>query len=247
MATIATAAPQRSRPEAVAPTWHTIGFLVLMFSAAFLQAFRLIPFRVHTRMQFYLFTIVFEVLMVIYVWVFGLRVRGKTLRELIGGKWDSAAAVLLDIGISLLFGIIVLLVLGVLRYMLGANPAAVRAIKVLSPRSTAELLVWVLLSTTAGFCEELLFRGYLQRQLLALTTRIEIAIPLQAIVFGVGHLYEGWKGAVSIVVYGAMFGWLAVLRKSLRPGMLQHAGYDSLVGISAFLLNKYNRWPPGLL
>ncbi|HXX20815.1 MAG TPA: type II CAAX endopeptidase family protein [Candidatus Acidoferrum sp.] len=247
MATIATATPQSSRPELVAPVWHTIGFLLLMFSAALLQALRLVPFRVHTRMQFYVFTIVFEILMVIYVWLFGLRKRRKTLREVIGGKWDSVAAVLLDIGISLLFGIIVLFVLGALRYILGANPAAIRAIKVLSPRSGFELLMWVLLSTTAGFCEELLFRGYLQRQFLATTGRIEIAIPLQALVFGAGHLYEGWKAAVSIVVYGAMFGCLAVLRKSLRPGMLQHAGYDSFVGFGAFLLNKYNRWPPGLL
>lgn len=246
MATIATAAPQPSRPEAVAPAWHTIGFLLLMFSAATLQAFHLVPFRVHTRMQFYLFTIVFEILMVVYVWLFGLRARGKTLQDLVGGKWDSAAAVLLDIGISLLFGIIVLFVLGALRYILGENPAAIRAIKTLSPHSGFELLMWVLLSTTAGFCEELLFRGYLQRQLLALTTRIEIAVALQAVVFGAGHLYEGWKGALSIVVYGAMFGCLAVLRKSLRPGMLQHAGYDSFVGFGAFLLNKYNRWPPGL-
>jgi len=246
MATIATTAPQPTRPEAVAPVWHTVGFLLLMFSAAFLQAFRLVPFRVHTRMQFYVFTIIFEILMVGYVWLFGLRARGKSLREIIGGNWDSVAAVLLDIGISLLFGIIVLFVLGALRYMLGANPDAIRAIKALSPRSSFELVVWVLLSSTAGFCEEVLFRGYLQRQFLALTTRVEAAVALQAIVFGAGHLYEGWKGAVSIVVYGAMFGALAVMRKSLRPGMLQHAGYDSLVGFGAFLLTKYNRWPASL-
>ena len=246
MATIATAAEQPGRPEAVAPVWHTVVFAAILFASATLQAFRVVPFRLHSRMQFYLFTMVTEYLLVVYVWLFGLRPRGKTPREIIGGKWDSTAAVLLDTGVSLLFGMIVLFVLGALRFILGNNPEALRAIKLLSPHSALEMILWVMLSATAGFCEEFLFRGYLQRQFLAATGQIGIAVALQAVVFGAGHLYEGWKGALAIVAYGAMFGGLSVLRKSLRPGMLQHAGYDGLVGFGAYLLNKYDRWPAGL-
>ena len=247
MASIATVTEPPNRPEPVASAWHTVGFLALMFGGVALQVLRIVPFRVHTRAQLYAFTIAFEFLMVVYVWGLGLRPRGKTLRDLIGGKWNNPAAVLMDIAVAILFGMIVIFVLLVLNYALGPNPAAARALKVMGPQNARDAFGWILVSSTAGFCEEFLFRGYFQRQLAALTGHVGFAVPLQAIIFGLGHLYQGWKGAVAITVYGTMFGALAVMRKSLRPGMLQHAGYDSFVGVTALLLTKYNRWPPGLL
>ena len=51
--------------------------------------------------------------------------------------------------------------------------------------------VWICLSFAAGIGEEVVLRGYLQRQLRALTTRLDLAIVLQALVFGVAHIYEG--------------------------------------------------------
>ena len=39
----------------------------------------------------------------------------------------------------------------------------------LIPGTTLELLVWFCLSATAGICEEIIFRGYLQRQFAAFT------------------------------------------------------------------------------
>jgi membrane protease YdiL (CAAX protease family) len=93
--------------------------------------------------------------------------------------------------------------------------------------------MWVCLSTTAGFCEEFIFRGYLQRQFLALTGRPEAAVVFQALIFGAAHLYQGWKGAVTITAYGALFGGLAAWRKSLRPGMMQHAAQDTFSGLVA--------------
>jgi len=34
---------------------------------------------------------------------------------------------------------------------------------------------------------------------------------------------------ITITIYGALFGILAVMRKSLRPGMIQHAMQDGSV------------------
>ena len=92
-----------------------------------------------------------------------------------------------------------------------------------------------------GFLRGVSFRGYLQRQFLAWSGRVEVAVALQAVVFGIGHLYQGWKGALTITLYGAMFGILAVMRKSLRPGMIQHAMQDSFTGIVGSLLIKHGR------
>ena len=96
-----------------------------------------------------------------------------------------------------------------------------------------------MLSVTAGFYEEFLFRGYLQRQFLAPARRAWIAIALPALVFGVGHLYQGCRAVVAITVYGALFGILAWTRNSLCLGMMQYATQDSLSGIAANILFKH--------
>jgi len=96
-----------------------------------------------------------------------------------------------------------------------------------------------MLSVTAGFCEEVAFRGYLQRQFLALTGMAPLAVVGQAIVFGSVHLYQGVKGAITITVYGALFGVLAIVRNSLRPGIIQHAAQDTFAGVVGSLLAKY--------
>jgi hypothetical protein len=51
-------------------------------------------------------------------------------------------------------------------------------------------------------------------------------------------MYQGFKGVITISVYGAMFGVLAAVRKSLRPGMMQHAGQDIFSGIVGGILAR---------
>ena len=53
---------------------------------------------------------------------------------------------------------------------------------------------------------------------------------LSALIFGLSHAYEGQQRMILITVYGAMFGTLAILRKSLRPGMIAHAWHDTFQG-----------------
>ena len=54
----------------------------------------------------------------------------------------------------------------------------------LVPRSTREVVLWMLLSMTAGICEEIIFRGYLQRQLAALTGNVWAGIAVSGLIFG---------------------------------------------------------------
>ena len=56
---------------------------------------------------------------------------------------------------------------------------------------------------------------------------------LQAITFGVGHTYQGWRFVIIISVIGIMFGLLARRGRSLRPGMIAHFLQDSLGGLLA--------------
>ena len=95
-----------------------------------------------------------------------------------------------------------------------------------------------LASLTAGFCEELIFRGYFQRQFSAWTRNVTAGVVLSAVVFGAGHIYQGPKQALIITVYGLLFGILAETTKSLRPGMMAHAWHDGFAGLAGRLLLK---------
>ncbi|MGA2510680.1 MAG: type II CAAX endopeptidase family protein [Candidatus Acidiferrales bacterium] len=231
-------APARAKP--VAPIWHTVAFLIILLGFAALQTLPVVQARaavVPSRIPTYILTICFELLMVGYIWLFGLRRRKVSIREIIGGKWLRFSDFLMDVGIALLFWCVVWVVLLGFTRLLKFNGES--AAKLILPQTITELAIFVLLALTAGFCEELIFRGYLQRQFLALTGNTAASVALQAVVFGAAHLYQGAKGVLVISVYGAMFGVLAVMRKSLRPGMIQHAGNDMLSGIAGYLAMKY--------
>jgi hypothetical protein len=58
---------------------------------------------------------------------------------------------------------------------------------------------------------------------------------------GAGHGYQGTRFMILIAIYGALFGTLVLLRKSLRPGMMAHAWQDAFSGILVYLLTKYGK------
>ena len=63
----------------------------------------------------------------------------------------------------------------------------------LTPGSRLELAVWFCVSATAGFCEEIIFRGYLQRQFAVTQPSMLAGVLLSAVVFGASHGYEGGR------------------------------------------------------
>jgi membrane protease YdiL (CAAX protease family) len=220
--------------------WHTVVFLIVVIGLAIVQGHQqpsLENAHLSSRLPLYGAMIAFELALFLYVWL-GLRLAGTQVREVIGGRGASVADVARDVGIAVLFWLIVAGVLLTLEKFLGENTTGLGAVKTLLPQGPLEIAVWIVLCTTAGFCEEFIFRGYLQRQLLALTGRVDLAIVFQAIVFGLAHMYQGFKGVITIGIYGAMFGVLAAMRKSLRPGMMQHAGQDIFSGIVGGMLAR---------
>jgi uncharacterized protein len=238
----ATPAPQPPDRSRVAPVWHTIIFVAATIGLTLVQAHqtsKMSTIKLPTRVPLYVAMIVFELIMLGYVWL-GVRLAGKRLRDVIGGKWSRWIDFVRDFGIAMAFWIVVVGMLVVVHGLLGGNPAGTEAIRMLIPRNYAEMAVWVLLAVTAGFCEETVFRGYLQRQCLALTGSDEFAVVLQALLFGSAHLYQGWKNAVAITIYGGLFGALAAWRKSVRPGMIQHASQDTFSGIVGSLALRHH-------
>jgi len=226
-----------SSESSIAPAWHTIAVLSVVLGVSLVGARVELPaiFGSHGRVPRYLLAMFVEWATVALIW-WGLRRRGIRLSDLIGGSWARRVHILRDLGIGIAF--VVVFGFGVTQgvsYLLkAAQPPAVRA---MMPQTPFEMILWVLLSLTGGFCEEVIFRGYLQRQFSVLTRSLIGGIVLQAVAFGLSHGYQGWRLMSVISVYGACFGCLAHWRRSLRPGMIGHALQDTTVGLLArFLL-----------
>jgi CAAX protease family protein len=229
---------------------HTIVLLLAILSFSFLGAGpKAAASRVaRGRVAVLSYTIAYQWAFVGYIYL-GIRRRGVTLRQVIGGRWDSAEAVLLDAGLAIVLWLIAIVAVVLTKAALGMvhmDPAAnmaearetARALDFLIPRSNLELGLYALLAATAGFCEELLFRGYLQQQLSALSGSAAVGIGAQALIFGTAHGYQGWKLMIVLSSFGACFGIFAHYRKSLRPGMMTHAWQDLFTGLAMKFLSK---------
>lgn len=219
-----------STPKPIAPLWHTLIFLVGLAGLALSSVwFHGLPKLGSSRIPSYIFAIAAEwLLLVVVAW--GVRLGGSSLSSLIGEKWARASHFLRDLGLSLAFLLIMEGVLTILAHVLHAAPN--QNIRNLLPHTLAEKCVWVLVALTAGICEELMTRGYLQRQLSALLKSGPAAVLAQGIIFGAAHAYQGWKYMVIIAVLGTMLGWLAQWRRSLLPGMTFHFIQDVLGGLA---------------
>jgi membrane protease YdiL (CAAX protease family) len=233
-------AQHSQRPNLLAPLWHTIILILFVLATAYFQSRNHIEnHKITQRVVLYAFMICFEWILFAYVWFLGVRPTGRRLSEVIGGRWVSARDVWRDMGAALVFWLIVAAFLLLAGLALGPSSEMNKVVQVIMPRSPIEMVVRVLLSISAGFCEEFVFRGYLQTQFLAFTGSDAAAIAAQALIFGVAHLYQGVKGLLIVTVYGALFGILAVVRKNLRLGMIQHALQDSSAGIGVSLAAKH--------
>jgi membrane protease YdiL (CAAX protease family) len=102
----------------------------------------------------------------------------------------------------------------------------------LFPRTSTELIFYVLLALTAGCCEEFLFRGFVIAALFHLSLSKWIVIPLSAAMFGVAHLYQGKGGSVGTALLGILFAAVRIAYHSLFPVVLWHAVLDVVAGIA---------------
>jgi len=249
--------------QPVANLWHTAIFIVVLLAFSYSGANGQHQAAAkHGKSYLYLFTIAWEWIMVGYIWL-GTRKRGVGLGNLIGGnaaldrlmsrglpEWSTMSAglrrffaFLIDIGSGVFFWMLSLGVLAIFAKAIGLmKPGATsdfqQKIGFLAPQNGKELLLFLLLSATAGFCEEIIFRGYLQRQFTALSRSAIVGIVAQAVLFGAGHGYEGIKRMFLIAVLGALFGILSHFRKSLKPAMVAHFCQDGVAGIALYLVAK---------
>lgn len=94
----------------------------------------------------------------------------------------------------------------------------------------------VVIALAAAICEELFFRGGVQR-ILAGAFNYHIAVWLTAILFSAIHLQFG--GFIPRLILGVSFGYIAIWSRSLYPSIIAHFINNGIAVLSFFL--SYNK------
>jgi len=97
----------------------------------------------------------------------------------------------------------------------------------------------------AGFTEELWRVGVLAA-LAALFPRLfeslrgkAVAVAMVAIVFGLGHLSQGWGGVVTTTVLGIGLGAIILFHGSVWDAVIAHGCLDASTFVLLFLLFRF--------
>ena len=99
------------------------------------------------------------------------------------------------------------------------------AVAFMMPRTRQDEWWFIALSVTAGFCEELLSRGYLPWFFAPWLGTVG-GMALAVVLFGAGHAYQGRSGAIRAGIVGAVMALIVLGTGSLIPAMIFHALID---------------------
>jgi membrane protease YdiL (CAAX protease family) len=251
------------RPATIAPAWHTVVLVVFILAISIAGAYRNAgargAVRVH-KLETYAVTAALEAAIVGWV-AFGLRLRKIPLRSLFGAISGDIRSIALDAVIAIVFWIGSMMALGtVALFWLGIETAithrplpvqtgkvftpdpsqehAVHAVLRLAPSNGREIAGWILLCLLVSVAEELVFRGYLQKQFTAWARgAVAAGVVFSAITFGAAHGYEGIRSMFLLALFGALFSLLALFRRSLRAGIFAHGWHDVFAGLMVSFLH----------
>lgn len=107
-------------------------------------------------------------------------------------------------------------------------------LKMFLPGNKAEFFIFFLIAITAGICEELLYRGWLQNLFIYTTGYVWIGLISGAVIFGIGHVYQGKMGMIQTGIIGLIFGAVFIFTGSLIAGQILHTAIDAVNGIVGY-------------
>jgi membrane protease YdiL (CAAX protease family) len=101
-----------------------------------------------------------------------------------------------------------------------AVPAALR--DALVPHGALAIGAALTSLAIGAFWEEVVFRGYMITRLEELLGNVWYGVVISAVLFGFGHLYQGWFGALMAFGMGLAFGIAFVARPNIWPLVVAH-------------------------
>ena len=102
-------------------------------------------------------------------------------------------------------------------------------LRALAPQSPEEVRAFSLVAVTAGICEEIVYRGVLMAVLVP-AIGLWPTVGLTSVIFGMGHVYQGFEGIVKSTLVGLAMALLTVFSGSLFVAIVLHAVVDLTSG-----------------
>lgn len=112
------------------------------------------------------------------------------------------------------------------------------------PQSTVELFPYLALATTAGLCEEFLYRGFVVAVLARMGLSVWLVVLLSSMLFALAHLYQGREGLLGTLVVGAILGIGRIAYQSLIPAIFWHTALDIVAGVAGPRYLQSSKRPP---
>jgi membrane protease YdiL (CAAX protease family) len=100
----------------------------------------------------------------------------------------------------------------------------------------SQLMLAAVLVVVVAVAEETIFRGYLMLRLITVTESPAAAVVLSAVLFSLGHGYEGSAGVITVAAMGAVFAVVYLWRGSLAAPVTMHFLQDFIGIVVAPLL-----------
>jgi membrane protease YdiL (CAAX protease family) len=216
-----------SRVVIALPVWQVV--VVLVGLPAIYMVNSILPWsngllRRHDHTLFFQFWVSIAVLH------WGSVVLVVALLKRAGGRLADIGLDLSPIRVAVMVGIplAVGLVLTVLREASGPHHGPSSEPSVVSPATMGERLFWIFMGFTAGFCEELIYRGFSIRALQGRKMRTWSAVGLATLAFVFMHGISVIAPFPFLTIYiaGLLFSALFLWRRSLVPGVCLHALFD---------------------
>jgi hypothetical protein len=139
----------------------------------------------------------------------------------------------LDIAIGIATYVVALSFAGLLGHAIHLSHRT-DVVRAMLPKSLPEVALWLVVSLTAGACEEFVFRGYLQRQLSLWLHSMPLSVGIVSVLFGCLHFYQGPGGVLQVIALGATYGIVAAWRGNIRSVMIAHFLQDAITGTTIY-------------
>jgi uncharacterized protein len=160
---------------------------------------------------------------------FGLKIPNENTSKLLG--------MFLGFIIGVLFLVLVLFRLPFYKKRMDKQ---MENISFLAPANKKERNWGLASSVTAGICEEIIYRGFVifYLQSLPFELSLPVVLVLSALIFGFGHIYQGWKGFLLTSFLGFIFARVYVMTDSLLFPIILHIIIDARFFLMQKLKNK---------
>ncbi len=101
--------------------------------------------------------------------------------------------------------------------------------------SIPKTIVFLTCAIVAGGVREELQRGFLLHRFDQKLGGMWVGLGIYTVIFGLGHVTQGWDVAIATGALGFFWGYLYIKRRSVAAAMVSHAGFNAIEVLIALL------------